>query len=319
MNSQLLESAPTLHEGCFSENFTGRPLPIQTISKIGEGSGGRIYTIRIHTNHHNFRSIKGSECEFALKISKHSGDAARELAFLTLLSTHATQHPHITTFYTGFQFSKQTYLISELATSDLPTYLSTSPTGLTRPWFLSQCLGLASALATIHKLNAYHHDIKPANILVFLSTSTIISSPPPYPTFKLTDFGCTGFKALAGTPTHGDTPTLSPETEKRGLSAQPHDVWSLGCVVLQLLIWWRGGWEKLRDWKDRQLVESLNYYEVREDGVKVRTRLVEGTLTGLEQVESDSLVVDMVREMLEIDPEKRLMAEEVVRRLSEVM
>jgi hypothetical protein len=116
--------------------------------------------------------------------------------------------------------------------------------------------------------------------------------------------GCIGFKVPSGTPSHGDTLILFSETEKRRLSAQSHDVWSLSCEILQLLVWCRGGREESKSWK-RQLVVSLIHYEVRGDGIKEHTRLVKSTLASLEQVENENFVVDIVREMLETDPEKR--------------
>jgi serine/threonine protein kinase len=187
------------------------------------------------------------------------------------------------------------------------SFMETNPkgrdeTGLERQWLLSQLRGLAGALATIHRLvgpdltSPHHHDIKPSNILVFNSTATNSK-----PIFKLTDWACVGWKPE--TTRDSTTPTLPPESHDNGTSAQPHDIWSLGCVFLDLMIWHIKGWDKLNASRLRNHTESSGwcYYDVK-DGEKTLKRDLRITLL---RNKDDQIICIIRDDMLEIEPGKR--------------
>jgi serine/threonine protein kinase len=120
-----------------------------------------------------------------------------------------------------------------------------------------------------------------------------------------------------GTKIKGTTPTLPPETHLNGLSSRPHDVWSLGCVFLDILIWYHEGWGTLNGFRSRVMAESNAwcYYDVK-DGNKMLTGFVSTTLD--EYARTEVRLVGVIREMLEVDPGSRLKAAKVVRRLSTI-
>jgi serine/threonine protein kinase len=195
--------------------------------------------------------------------------------------------------------------------------------GLDRRWLLSQFRGLAGALATIHGpigpdlITPYHHDVKPVNILMFNSTTTNSK-----PTFKLADWDCVSWKPQSdpsagsvGTTRHGTRLTLPPETHEEGSSSRPHDVWSLGCIFLDLAIWHKKGWDNLKNYRSRVKTASLAWcYYRAESEQKVLTRNVATTLY---RSRADDLI-RIIGEMLEIEPGNRIRAAEREQQLNMV-
>jgi serine/threonine protein kinase len=130
-------------------------------------------------------------------------------------------------------------------------------------WLLEQFKGLASALKLIHDLSnedtltptqsprlqalspilpgerraGWHHDLKPENILYFWDTD------PPHGTFRISDWGSGRVNTYRSgrtvfTPSPNGTLTYEPpEVLYEGKTSRPYDVWSLGCVFLELLVW----------------------------------------------------------------------------------
>jgi serine/threonine protein kinase len=316
--SQSLFLGPRLIEGLYHEDIGNKPIPVMcnrdTATNLGWGSGGRTYEARICKDHFHFPPLlqpTGLWCQkFALKISKSPEEYKRERDFLELL---------VTTFCYGFEVDNSAYLLAELADSNMDSFMETNPkgreeTGLERQWLLSQLRGLAGALAAIHRLvgpdltSPHHHDIKPSNILGFNSTATNSK-----PIFKLTDWACVGWKPE--TTRDSITPTLSPESHDNGTSSQPHDIWSLGCIFLDLMIWHRKVWHILKGYRSRVYTDSSAgcYYNVK-DGEKTRTRGVATTLNRNKMYKTEE-VVRLIGDMLEIEPGERPRASSVVNQL----
>ena len=124
-------------------------------------------------------------------------------------------------------------------------------------WFLEQLLGLANALHNLHNFadkrspasastlvapspevrkSGWHHDIKPENILYYQDIGA------KHGTFRIADFGSgkvhTYRSGSVNTRSPNGTLTYEPpEAKLEGATSRPYDVWSLGCVFLELLIW----------------------------------------------------------------------------------
>jgi serine/threonine protein kinase len=131
-------------------------------------------------------------------------------------------------------------------------------------WLFTQLKGLADALDYIHHLEGddeddtnnklpvpesetrkpgtygYHHDIKPDNILVFVEDRI------GYGTMKFGDFGSANFVKTDDiwkqTPVYtnkqrGTETYASPDFFTNGKYTSKADVWTLGCVFLDILIW----------------------------------------------------------------------------------
>ncbi|KAK3995193.1 kinase-like domain-containing protein, partial [Cladorrhinum sp. PSN332] len=117
-------------------------------------------------------------------------------------------------------------------------------------WMLEQLTGLAKGLAQLHSYTPggrgepggtfRHGDIKPENILFFKNSD----SPQNTGKLVLADFGLGRLRAddnrprrLQGTPTYRAPECDLPE----GKISKAYDIWSFGCVILELLIWYMEG------------------------------------------------------------------------------
>lgn len=142
---------------------------------------------------------------------------------------------------------------------DLYTHFRTTsqpqPTARFVRWYSQQLRGLCDALSYIHHYAipmldsdkdtqmqriGFHHDIKPVNILLFQTNNF------EEPMWKLSDFGSglvSEFKDVDTDsiynikPSTGDPIYTSPEYALEGRVSRPKDIWSLGCIYMESLIW----------------------------------------------------------------------------------
>jgi hypothetical protein len=297
-------------------------------SRLGHGANGSIYTVYIEWLPSSTRGMNQPSSswveEAALKTishGKHAKQAYRERSFLTFLSKNNIGHDHITRFYFGFQFHGQTYLLSERANEgDLlgftNEYSPENTPELNYFWFLAQLRGLAGALALLHGQPGhfvYIHDIKLENILVFKKANE-------KPRFKFTDWDCAKVipRKEQGSNPQGNPGTLPPETNGSSASFHdplPHDVWSLGCVFLELMIWYFEGTDNFDQHRKEREDRWENYYEI-DNGVQKLIKLARDALTRLKRDKEQ--LANIVGDMLEIDPKKRLTAAQLVVRLKVV-
>ena len=136
---------------------------------------------------------------------------------------------------------------------------------------IRQLRGLSDALCVLHANNIRHGDLKPENILSFRSKGkgdTLLG------TLKLADFGLARrHKAVTqlrdqGTTTMSGTRRYEPPevmTEDGLARSRLYDVWAMGCIILELMIWLLYGMEGLAKFSS-SMVESSSYnssfYEV---------------------------------------------------------
>ncbi|KAI0376339.1 hypothetical protein F5Y04DRAFT_285987 [Hypomontagnella monticulosa] len=222
--------------------------------------------VKIKPQHHSFG---GSEDEsyFALKElrSHRISDFRREVAALSPYA--ASSGSHIVKLLVAFKHGTSFYLLFPWAEGgSLRSFWKENPNPVLNSslleWIAEQCLGIAIALRGIHgghrpagtsnwsinnepgvPYNGRHGDIKPANILLFGEeggNSALV--------WKLSDFGLAKLhnprsKHGAGRPI-GFSPTYrAPELDIKGTIDSAYDIWSFGCVLLELLTWLLQGWE----------------------------------------------------------------------------
>jgi serine/threonine protein kinase len=98
----------------------------------------------------------------------------------------------------------------------------------------------------------YHHDIKPQNLLHFKILADTVNPCPEHGILQIADFGIgkfhslqsgTGTKTVRGTPTYAAPESKIPSADSNGKNAEPelklsrpYDVWSLGCVLMEVLV-----------------------------------------------------------------------------------
>jgi serine/threonine protein kinase len=188
-------------------------------------------------------------------------------------------HPHLVTLLATYQLTAKAtnqwvsyHLVFPRANCNLDVYWEDHvPTPEINDtsvlWLADQLLGLVGALKTIHEPThldvdkfGRHGDIKPDNILCYPSTKH------NYCMLVITDLGLSelnSIKSRSNKPGEKVPPVPGyrpPECDIReGLISRLFDVWTLGCLFLDIVAWFMGGWElkeKLR--KERETINILS-------------------------------------------------------------
>jgi serine/threonine protein kinase len=115
-------------------------------------------------------------------------------------------------------------------------------------WILRQVSGLTTCLKLLHEANCRHGDLKPENILFFPDTGD-------GGTLVITDFGLSKFHSVAtqhrsvSSCTRASSTRYAPPDavyEEQGTPmSRAYDNWSMGCILLELLVWLLYGYDKL--------------------------------------------------------------------------
>jgi serine/threonine protein kinase len=331
--------------GDFAAHYSSAGVPIelpgssQGVEPLGFGVSGAVYKARIDTDYCKIPEITaesdqvGLTREVAIKVYKLGNKvqeihARREISFADTLATDRP-HKHVMKSYAAFtvhtqgQSEDSRYLVSELAQNSLQGLMlneSISSEKMTQGegWVQQQIRGLAGALKLIHEpqdsRTGVHHDIKPDNILACGKGVTL----------KFTDWGCASFRAS------DDTPLSSPKTSARGQfpylppehldilpagspTGRPHDIWALGCVFTEILVW-------LTEGKDGHGTFAKDVYEkegehncwfVGQDSTLDLSKVLKDKLDLLELGKWRNLV-SIIRKMFTIDPQKRITARDLV-------
>ena len=204
----------------------------------------------------------------------------------------------ITAFRRGTPENKEHYLITEWADGgnlrDLWKATPKPEITVTRvKEVIKQLLGLAEALNAAHYLRdadgvysgaSYRHgDLKPANILWFTDGKAL-------GTLKICDWGCAKNKEVETALRHSKTSSefgtrryeppeitaglgkMLPGSEERRIS-RLYDIWSMGCIILEFIVWLLYGFEGLERFNKSvrgEINESSPFYQLNEvDGKNV--------------------------------------------------
>ncbi|KAI0873910.1 hypothetical protein GGS24DRAFT_461623 [Hypoxylon argillaceum] len=242
------------------------------------GSFGDIQKVRIHPDHYEFETESNARFLgrdstdkpsnlFAVKTlrgtnrdgfekEKQALERFRKLGSLTILQLLAsyeiqaddTDHTPITY---NMLFPWADGNLKELWESD--QYLRDESIV---PWIAEQCWKLADVLMIIHngylnfdpkadRFYGIHGDIKPANILRFSADST--GDSERLGRLVVGDFGLTNFhressRSMTNTSHAGySIPYSAPEFRYGGKISRKVDIWALGCVFLEFIIWFLMG------------------------------------------------------------------------------
>lgn len=169
-------------------------------------------------------------------------------------------------------------MIYELADCDLEAFMENHPdpdqvSGFSESELCQEIYGLIEALNVVHNQGAadadpntlqvtdpksrpktgFIHDIKPDNILTFYLEKN-------QPCFRLSDFSCARVKEVVSGingkrhsqktyATSGAPDYRAPECSKYQTS-RPYDIFSIGCVFLELLVWFTEGFAGLSAFRD---------------------------------------------------------------------
>jgi serine/threonine protein kinase len=196
--------------------------------------------------------------------------------------------------------------MSPVADCNLAVYYNLAAGSLDKLSLLRGFYGcLANALQYLHNSKIRHRDIKPENILI--KGSNVL----------LTDFGLsfdwehlsrgTTTADLAKTPVYAAPEVAFFEPKKNSAS----DIWSLGCVFLEMVTVLKGeSVSAMREFfKSRK--DNYRYYDNLDSAKEWTKRLAK---LGLEE---DSVPVEWIANMLEVDPKERPTAATVYREILE--
>ncbi|KAK4936410.1 hypothetical protein LTR10_022684 [Elasticomyces elasticus] len=263
-----------IQQGNYEVISEGEVVPIYEGKSLGEGAFGWVTEVWIHNEHHDFEENVFALKELKTKgiISTASFNKEHHVFSKLLGLEHTAILIPLAMWRHRDPRSDHFYMLYPKARLNLKQYLSKyrTPPTLEKDFVLhlmSQLYNIADALDSIHRLRksrevfaddvaqsavesdflepptaerrlkriAYHHDVKPENILIFDDGS-----------WKISDFGTASvIEAISGRPylerlmrnrEAGDPVYSSPDREQGAATGRPYDIWSLGCVLLEILV-----------------------------------------------------------------------------------
>lgn len=135
-------------------------------------------------------------------------------------------------------------------------------------WLLGQLLGIIRTIEFLHEVNIRHGDLKPENILCFESSNP--GNDPPY-VFVISDVGLakehemvTNFRPRTEQPGGGTMVYAAPEMEihDNRATSRRYDIWSLGCICLESIIWLLYGMDGLKRFSEDK---RGKFYRIRDN------------------------------------------------------
>jgi serine/threonine protein kinase len=317
---------------------------------LGSGTVGEVFKVRAYCRgvsygkHSMFRALFTDSLTttqeaswYALKRFKNRpgrDDFINERNVIKALST--VQHLHIMYSLDNWTTAEAAFMLFPLAIGDLRTFLGGErPACLTDElvnWASEQIRGVCDALSYIHehvyeemdktivKRIGFHHDLKPANILLFES-----GNGDHGPIWKIGDFGSGAVKYthLSEVPeffnrkaSTGDPTYSAPEYLVSGKVSRPKDIWSLGCIFVEVLVWFLvsekdavAQFERSRRVSAYGEQSQKGIYWTQQDGKPLLNQAVADQLEALQRKAGESVfftrTLTCVRRMLHVDPIQR--------------
>lgn len=198
-------------------NWTGRCM------KLGSGATAKVY-LTLDNNTGTLIVIKHFSFDPKLKSWRERiGAFKQELAVLKDF-----EHPNIVTFYRTSHVGVDYYLFMEHVGGGSLRHILDCAGALEEHVAAGYVAQLLQGLQFLHDHNIVHCDIKAENLLL-----------APSGTVKITDFGSARYKRNNGDPEHvgsgGTTNWMAPEAVRGKTPTPAVDIWSVGCVVIELL------------------------------------------------------------------------------------
>jgi len=195
----------------------------EIMGKIGQGSMGVVFLGRDpYINRHV--GIKISRPAADVKAEK--ADKYREQFFLEAQSAGRLVHPGIVAIYDAGMYKDFCYITMEFVDGPSLQKYCTRENLLPISKVVEVIFKACHALNFAHRQGVIHRDIKPSNIMLDRSGEV-----------KITDFGIaqvkteqTSSKGIVGSPSY-----MSPEQVKEEPVEDKSDIFSLGCVLYELL------------------------------------------------------------------------------------
>lgn len=239
---------------------------------LGEGNYGRVFRVRVEPGHHRFDADQSKL--YALKVFKKDVESSEEglINEARVLRKLVSRGQNLILYRAIWTHNSRLYMLFDLAEGSLKERLSKPRTAI-RNWseengfaltLIRLLRGIAQGVRHIHRSarlqethdtrgsdylaepeqnrawTGYHHDLKPANILY-------LQDDQGQEVWKISDFGTarlskvagsgTGDRSIGTTSDRGDQVYKSPDYRMKASSSRPSDIWSLGCIFLEVLLW----------------------------------------------------------------------------------
>ncbi|KAI0104031.1 hypothetical protein GGR51DRAFT_240507 [Nemania sp. FL0031] len=205
-----------------------------------------VFHVGVHATHQRFAPTIGRPLDCAIKeLAAPDSENTFEKESDALSYMRKIDHKHLIKCIAAVQKERRHFFIFPWADGGNLREFWASEDFLTTNteticWMISQMRGIADALAAVHDNNIRHGDLKPENILRFFDNTS-----PGYGRLVIADFGLakthTNITRSRHLPTRTVTGTAryeAPEAFRQEKSrSRVYDVWSMGCILLEFLIW----------------------------------------------------------------------------------
>ncbi|KAI1170906.1 kinase-like protein [Nemania sp. FL0916] len=336
LKRQWLVLAPVLTtQGGHNHIAKDVPLPIYDISIKSPGVERSVYKGTLHAAH--ILPKARADVHVAVKIYTTEKDFNREKENLEV--TQDLNHSHLIQHIATVQRGGIFYVIFPWAQGgSLSDFWKRDPGGLQirKPtivlWCFQQMLGLVDAIRGLHGRNVRHGDLKPENVLHFKASADSPAGDDQYGTLVLADVGISRYheeiteRRKMATTTNATTPSYeAPEAEfnQEDPRSRKYDMWSVGCVFMEFLIWLLYGHQAICDFRKRQRPNAYRQnaaYYIQSDleNTAVRNPAV---CRGIEVIKNDPRctgdtglirLISLIDEcLIVIDPKERATSEEL--------
>ncbi len=175
---------------------------------------------------------------------------------------------------------------------------------------------LLSEPSIADSIRCHHGDLKPENILVF-------KRPHKRDKLVIKDLGLTRFhmKAAARSATYGASIAYTPpefDPEKDPQASCEFDIWSIGCVLLEFVVWLLDDGTAVEEFKNRRSSSDHRFFELRGHNPRIHTAVssqIEEMRNHI-QINGKRALNDLLNfiahRLIQIDPTKRATAKELV-------
>ncbi|KAF2848958.1 kinase-like protein [Plenodomus tracheiphilus IPT5] len=320
-----------LKAGNFSQTIPGPTTNLFKTGKcIGGGNQGEVFELFVDKAHRTFGSSLDENLVIKIIEKGKPAESNERNALEFFQNANTFSLPGMTKSYTGFDLDGKFHFISERAASNLKELLGSKPgSDINIVWLRKQSRDLAEALLNIHESGGdsigMHHDIRRSNILVFPNQNSQL---------KLTDWGYTAVqKAAHFTKQSSANPPYSPPESAPPLpagqarnqseeTAQPHDIWALGRIFLDLLVWVKEGQNGYTSFRNDVKNGGRKFWVEIENAEKIKSQVLSQVVKDVlakYQLSNDKEtkhLAGVIEEMLKIDASGRLLAKEVFEQLS---